>query len=1073
MEKYLFGEDADLYRRTLRLLFSLACEKIFPDRSIQGGYSIANAYWYWIQGIEAVHHNELEMIKAEMLQLVARDVKVHEEKRPYKEVLQYFIEKEQFIAAKLLSSRIPIGGMVDVKVCMIEEKPHFRLRYPKGGVMLTYGSRFVDQPAITSAILELREWSKKTGVNCSAGDGAQKLYIHACEVRLENKISELAKQIAKRAGPTASGKTTFSHKLSLALRTEGVSSMPLTVDHYYLPLDRQPKYQIRHNRADVDYDSIESMDVELVQEHIMALTHGETAAQQGRAVHRQVQVMTPIYNMKTGYREHPGKEMKLEEGGTLIIEGIHALNPNYTSKIPENEKFKVYISPIMTLQLDDFNVCKTTDHRLARRMSRDYLFRGNNAAKNEADFIFNSAMHCELPILKGRLDQLLRTVPPDNDNFVKCSHLLAVLDTFPTWQESPVASTSILREFIGGAICRYASKLMIPSSGSSGGGGALVEVIAALRRYKTNVNLQEKVEQRARDLSLTLSLQGLMAISSCLIEATSELDPSTAQVTCEIVLDSLKCHADVARVQRGGLLALSGIFSGRGSELKPYFANRSLLACLDAMQRFRGEMSVLSVGCLALWSILMDMKQSPGDGSTSKEVVRALLSVLEFSPNHQDSHVTALSAISQCVHSASYADVTRDDMEVILSSIDKSISEERVADQGLRTLLSLLGHDLLRPQQNLRVSLGARELAEIVAIVSRALQAHQSRRSIVESSSLILWLLGGKSKQSRVSDEAILILFNGLLEDHPLTLEIVLALSASLTYSTIEQCERLQWSHVSQVVEVLERSSDALLLQHALMLLSNLMSRQTFNQHMSLQGATGKVVRRMRGMEHSRELDREKCALLGNLAVTEENRRMIAESEGIELIFDCVAAFLECPDVQEKGSTALLNLAVQDQYKEVVTRMGGIEYALETMSRHPGEILLLERVCGLLGNLGLKRENQREILSKGGVIAILSSMKRHPQASGLQCNACGAIWSLVSNQEVQENQRVIGSSGGIPVILHAMACGALCGLVFRNDKNRSSVKGKGGVELLKKALQTHSRHQGVTQTATFCLEELL
>uniref|UniRef100_A0A7S4NIE0 Phosphoribulokinase/uridine kinase domain-containing protein n=1 Tax=Guillardia theta TaxID=55529 RepID=A0A7S4NIE0_GUITH len=494
--EYLFGEDADLYRRTLRLLFSLACEKIFPDRSIQGGYSIANAYWYWIQGIEAVHHNELEMIKAEMLQLVARDVKVHEEKRPYKEVLQYFIEKEQFIAAKLLSSRIPIGGMVDVKVCMIEEKPHFRLSffpvfeslgklkkipfdlqiYPKGGVMLTYGSRFVDQPAITSAILELREWSKKTGVNCSAdlcdveeGDGAQKLYIHACEVRLENKISELAKQIAKRAesnrlrvvciaGPTASGKTTFSHKLSLALRTEGVSSMPLTVDHYYLPLDRQPKYQIRHNRADVDYDSIESMDVELVQEHIMALTHGET-------------VMTPIYNMKTGYREHPGKEMKLEEGGTLIIEGIHALNPNYTSKIPENEKFKVYISPIMTLQLDDFNVCKTTDHRLARRMSRDYLFRGNNAAKtlsmwsnvrrgehtwifphqNEADFIFNSAMHCELPILKGRLDQLLRTVPPDNDNFVKCSHLLAVLDTFPTWQESPVASTSILREFIGGS----------------------------------------------------------------------------------------------------------------------------------------------------------------------------------------------------------------------------------------------------------------------------------------------------------------------------------------------------------------------------------------------------------------------------------------------------------------------------------------------------------------------------------------------------------------------------------------------------------------------------------------------
>lgn len=246
--------------------------------------------------------------------------------------------------------------------------------------------------------------------------------MHAAEARLESKLGELARAIAGRhaqhtlrvvciAGPTASGKTTFSHKLALALRAEGISATPLTVDHYYLPLDRQPKYQARQNRGDVDYDSIESMDVELVQEHILALTQGQP-------------VTTPIYNMKTGYRDEPGKPMSLGkvsgQQGVLIIEGIHALNPNYTSKIQADEKFRIFISPLTSLQLDDFNAFKTTDHRLCRRMCRDYLFRGNNASKtlsmwdnvrrgehtwifphqNGADYMFNSAMESELPVLK-------------------------------------------------------------------------------------------------------------------------------------------------------------------------------------------------------------------------------------------------------------------------------------------------------------------------------------------------------------------------------------------------------------------------------------------------------------------------------------------------------------------------------------------------------------------------------------------------------------------------------------------------------------------------------------------------
>jgi len=202
--------------------------------------------------------------------------------------------------------------------------------------------------------------------------------------------------------------------------------------------------------------------VELVQEHIMALTQGHT-------------VSTPIYNMKTGYREAVGRDMSLHgQGGdaaVLIIEGIHALNPHYSSKIEPEEKFGIFISPLSSLQLDDLNAVKTTDHRLCRRMCRDYLFRGNNASKtlsmwdnvrkgehtwifphqNAADFVYNSAMETELPVLKGRLDHLLRLVAPDDCNFSKAQHLLRVLDTTPTWQDNSVSTTSLLREFIGGS----------------------------------------------------------------------------------------------------------------------------------------------------------------------------------------------------------------------------------------------------------------------------------------------------------------------------------------------------------------------------------------------------------------------------------------------------------------------------------------------------------------------------------------------------------------------------------------------------------------------------------------------
>jgi uridine kinase len=242
------------------------------------------------------------------------------------------------------------------------------------------------------------------------------------------------------------------------LQNVGFVAKPLTVDHYYLPLDRQPKYQARKQRSDVDYDHIESMDVELVGQHLNELAAGKS-------------VMTPVYNMKTGYRDGEGHKFDaLPANGILVIEGIHALNPLYTQSVDADKVFKIFISPLTSLQVDDHTTVKTTNHRLLRRMCRDYLFRGNSASltlkmwnnvrkgegvwifphQNAADFVMNSAAEYEIPVLKTFIEPLLRAVTPDDPNYAKAKELLALLDHFASYPPELTPACALLREFIGG-----------------------------------------------------------------------------------------------------------------------------------------------------------------------------------------------------------------------------------------------------------------------------------------------------------------------------------------------------------------------------------------------------------------------------------------------------------------------------------------------------------------------------------------------------------------------------------------------------------------------------------------------
>jgi len=180
--------------------------------------------------------------------------------------------------------------------------------------------------------------------------------------------------------------------------------------------------------------------------------------------------MTPIYNMKTGYRDGEGHHFDaMPPNGILVIEGIHALNPLYTQSVEASMVFKIFISPLTVLQLDDCNVVKSTQHRLLRRMCRDYLFRGNSASttlkmwdnvrrgegvwifphQNNADFIMNSAADYEIPVLKTFAEPLLRAVRPDDPQYSKATEMLQLLDHFASWPPDLVPETALLREFIG------------------------------------------------------------------------------------------------------------------------------------------------------------------------------------------------------------------------------------------------------------------------------------------------------------------------------------------------------------------------------------------------------------------------------------------------------------------------------------------------------------------------------------------------------------------------------------------------------------------------------------------------
>ena len=292
--------------------------------------------------------------------------------------------------------------------------------------------------------------------------------INVAEALQEKKIAQIADDIYHRgengnrvklvliSGPSSSGKTTFSKRLSVQLMTNGLRPYPISLDNYFVDREDTP----RDENGNYDYESLYALDLELFNTQLQALLRGE-------------EVELPRFNFNLGKKEYKGDKLRIDEHTILILEGIHALNPELTPQIPAASKYKIYVSALTTISLDDHNWIPTTDNRLLRRLTRDYTQRGADAVatlsrwgsvrrgeekhifpyQENADRMFNTALHYELPVLRHYAYDLLKAIPPENENYLAARRLIKTLNYFPDIDEGVLAEIpplSLLREFIGG-----------------------------------------------------------------------------------------------------------------------------------------------------------------------------------------------------------------------------------------------------------------------------------------------------------------------------------------------------------------------------------------------------------------------------------------------------------------------------------------------------------------------------------------------------------------------------------------------------------------------------------------------
>ncbi len=487
---YASNEGRLIYERSLRFIFLLAVGQLYPDRRVRLEHSLGNGVYAVITGDTALTPQMVHKIEARMKEIVQADLPFERRMVTREQAIAHFDATGQQDKVDLLKYRpyehfqlYSLGGMMEYFYGTMAPSTGclnvFALRFHLPGVVLQLPdpenpakvAPFYDVPKLMKTFAQSARWneildcSNAADLNRMVDQRQLREFIRVNEALHEKSISAIADQFAASgarliliAGPSSSGKTTFSHRLSIALKVLGLRPMAISLDDYYIDRDKIPCDE----NGEQDLERLDTLDVELFNEHLVRILQGET-------------VKTPVYDFKTGCRAKETHTVRADADQPIIIEGIHGLNDELTREVERSLKFKIYISALTTLNLDDHNRIRTTDARLLRRMVRDFQFRGTTPEKTmamwpsvrrgeekyifpfqeEADVMFNSSLAYEMAILKKYVYPMLMNLSPDSPHYTMARRLVKFLNYFQSSDvEDEIPINSILREFIGGC-CFY------------------------------------------------------------------------------------------------------------------------------------------------------------------------------------------------------------------------------------------------------------------------------------------------------------------------------------------------------------------------------------------------------------------------------------------------------------------------------------------------------------------------------------------------------------------------------------------------------------------------------------------
>lgn len=483
------------YVRSLCFILVKAVDNLYPCGTISLEHPVSKGYFCKLHIDRTIGLDDVSRIKKRMQEIINEDLPITRYEQRTEDVIKIFQERGMTDKVKLLSTSgklysfyYRLGDTLDCYYSSLVPSTGYIKKFDivkyYDGLLLQIPNKnnpekieeLIKQEKMLEVFQEHHRWNEILGIstvgdfNIACNEGHAIDLINVSEALQERKIVKIADEIAARqvgdnrvkiiliSGPSSSGKTTFSKRLSIQLMTNGLKPYPISLDDYFVNRDNTPL----NENGNHDFESLYAVDLPFFKKQLDTLLEGG-------------EVELPKFNFSSGMRESSGIKFRLEDNMILILEGIHALNPELTPNIPAENKYKIYVSALTTILLDKHNYIPTTDNRLLRRIIRDSKYRGSSAEstiarwpsvrageekwifpyQENADAMFNSALLFELAVIKDHIEPILRKVPNNCPEYSEAHRLLHFLSYFVSIQDTELPPTSLLREFLGGSSFVY------------------------------------------------------------------------------------------------------------------------------------------------------------------------------------------------------------------------------------------------------------------------------------------------------------------------------------------------------------------------------------------------------------------------------------------------------------------------------------------------------------------------------------------------------------------------------------------------------------------------------------------